>query len=64
MLFFQYSKLLWISTCSSFLLKNQTRFGFYSLSLTIASLIMPSVSCVDSDDDDVCNFIFYYFPVS
>lgn len=63
MFFFQYSKLLWISTCSSFLLKNQTLFGFYSLSLAIASWIMPCVSCVDSDDD-VYNFTSYYFPMN
>lgn len=63
MVFFQYSKLLWISPCSSFLLKNQTLFGFYSLSLAIASWIMPCVSCVDSDDD-VYNFTSYYFPMN
>lgn len=38
-------------------------FGFYSLSLAIASWIMPCVSCVDSDDD-VYNFTSYYFPMN
>lgn len=61
-LFIQYSKWLWISTCSSFLLKKSDTFWILQSVPSYSFLDHAKcVCCVDSDD--VCNFIFYYFPM-